>query len=106
MNDVMPVDQQKTGMDLTPVNAVRVMSSAEMAPKQQSANIAMVTQVSHAIVSLAPQPMDIDQKRVEAAGDMNGGNPIVHVAPAAGTVFPSVITSSLPVSTQNMAEGK
>ncbi|KAF7836680.1 protein SAWADEE HOMEODOMAIN-like protein 2-like [Senna tora] len=105
MNEATPVDQQKTSMDLTPVHVIKVPSSAETVPKQQSVNTAIVPPVPQANVSLVPQTMNIDPKKVEATSDMKGGNTIVRPG---GTVFPSnVITSGVPVvSSQNMDEGK
>ncbi|KAK4255850.1 hypothetical protein QN277_008791 [Acacia crassicarpa] len=133
MNEATPVDPQKTGMDLTPAHAVRVTSSAaETVPKQQSANIASAPQVLQATVTLASQPMNVDQRKAEVASDMTGGNSVIRPSitafttgvftssvppggmafpsnvPLGSTAFPSnVVTSSVPtVSNQNQAEGK
>ncbi|XP_028755542.1 protein SAWADEE HOMEODOMAIN HOMOLOG 2 isoform X2 [Neltuma alba] len=94
MNEAAPVDQQKTSMDLMPAYAVRVTSSAETVPKQQSANIAIAPQVLQATVTLAPQTMNVDQRKAEVANDMTGGNTVIRPSGAAFT--PSVVTSSVP----------
>lgn len=96
MNEATPADQQKTGMDFTPVHAVRVTSSAETVQKQPSANIAMAPQVLQATVTLAPQPMNVDQRKAEVSNDMTGGNTVIRPGGAAFTT--SVVTSGVPPS--------
>lgn len=132
MNESTPMDHQKSSMDFTSVHAVRVASSADTVPKQQSLNNVAAPQVLQATVSVAPQTLIVDQRKTEGANDMAGGNAVVHPSvsafstgvvtsgitpsgtpfpgnvPLGSTAFPSnVATSSVStVSNQNRAEGK
>lgn len=105
VNDAAAVDQQKSGMDPN-VHGVKVTSSSETVPKQQIANIHIVTPVLQTNVSIPSQNMNVDPKKAETTADVLAGN---SVAPSS-VPFASIsttTTSSVPeVSTQNLAEGK
>ena len=105
VNEAAPVDQQKTSMDQASVHAIKVTSSAETVPMQQNPNIAIVAPVQQVNVAPPAQPMNVDPKNAETAGDIKAGNPMV---PSGIAAFPhNIVTSSVPVvSSQNEAEGK
>ncbi|XP_027354197.1 protein SAWADEE HOMEODOMAIN HOMOLOG 2-like [Abrus precatorius] len=104
VNEVVPVDQQKSGMNPANVHAVRV--TTETVPKQLiAASIHMETQVLQTNVPHAPQTMNVNAKKAETTSDVQAGNSII--TPGSAPFTSIIATSNLPeVSNQNMAEGK
>lgn len=107
VNDAAAVDQQKNGMDTASVHGMRVTSSSETVPKQQIANIHIVTPVLQTNVSIPSQSMNVDPKKAEATADVLAGNSVTPSSAPFTSISTTTTTSSVPeVSTQNLAEGK